>query len=88
MSKPDHVSRIDSALGSSEPEESLVALVRDLNKESLDQSEIYALFEEQLLRYRDTNEAFYDDLADTMDRIVGWCSPGQRLFDSEFQAKK
>lgn len=88
MSNPDHVSRIDWALGSSRPEESLVALIRDLEKEGLDQSEIYALFEEQLLRHRDTNEAFYDVLADTMDRIVGWCSPGQRLFNSEFQAKK
>lgn len=88
MSNPEHVSRIDSALRSSEPEESLVALIRDLEKEGLNQSEIYALFEEQLLRHRDTNEAFYDDLANTMDRIVGWCSPGQRLFDGEFQAKK
>lgn len=88
MSNPEHVSRIDSALCSSEPKESLVGLIRDLEKEGLSQSDIYALFEEQLLHHRDANEAFYDDLADVMDRIVGWCSPGQRLFNSEFQAKK
>jgi hypothetical protein len=88
MPNPDHMSRIDSALGSAEPEGSLVALIRDLEKEGLDPSEIYALFEEQLLRHRDTNEAFYDDLADMMDRIADWCSPEQRLFDGEFQSGK
>lgn len=88
MSNPEHVSRIDSALRSSKPKESLARLIRDLEKEGLSQSDIYALFEEQLLHHRDANEAFYHDLADVMDRIVGWCSPGQRLFNSEFQAKK
>jgi hypothetical protein len=82
MSNPNDVSRIDAALSSSDPEASLVALVRDLQKEGLVQSEIYDLFETQLLRHRDSNESFYDALANTMDRIVGWCSPHLRLFDS------
>jgi hypothetical protein len=76
------VSRIEAALSSAEPAVSLVALVRDLENEGLVQSEIYDFFEEQLLRHRDSNESFYDALTDTMDRIAGWCSPEQRLFDS------
>lgn len=77
--------RIEGALQTATPEESLVALALEMKGQGTSQQEIYALFETQLLRCRDSNETFFDALANVMDRIVGWCRPEQRLFDTELR---
>lgn len=77
-------SRIEQALHALEPEDSLVALAKELKIEGFSQSTIYKLFDAELVRVRSNpDERLYNAISGVMDRIVGWCSPGQRLFDSQ-----
>ena len=85
MLEPTLIYQIEEALRSEQPEQQLIALVLRMKETGADQAEIYALFESQLLRHRNSNEAFSDVLASVMDRIVGWCSPDLRLFDTALQ---
>jgi hypothetical protein len=80
------IERIERALQAQDAEEALVQLAREMKTEGLGQREMYHLFEAQLLHRRsDSDESAYDALANTMDRIVGWCHPAQRLFETELQ---
>jgi hypothetical protein len=77
-------SRIKRALHAPEPEDCLLALAKELKIEGVSQSTMYELFEAELVRVRsNSDERSYNALADVMDRIVGWCAPEQRLFDSQ-----
>ena len=76
--------QIDAALQTTSAEESLHSLAHRLKEEGIAQDAMYRAFEEQFLRYR-SNEHYSDAIAAVMDRIVGWCRPGSRLFDTELK---
>lgn len=47
------------------------------------QQEIYRIFEALLQTAMDAGTEQEDEaIRDVMDRIVGWCSPDQKLFES------
>ena len=49
----------------------------------MSQSELQALFESFAARHRaDADESRYNALLDTLDFIVGWCSPSRALYPS------
>jgi hypothetical protein len=78
--------RIERALQRQDAEKALVQLAREMKAEGLGQREMYQLFESQLLHHRtDSDESAYDALANTMDRIVGWCHPAERLFETQLR---
>ncbi len=76
------VELIEAALQSANAQESLIAVARQLQQQGVTQEQLYEAFESVLICHRDSNEAFFDALAAVLDRIVGWCQPEQRLFDT------
>lgn len=81
-----HNDRIEQALLAPDAEAALAQLAREMKAEGLSQREVYDLFESQLRHHRsDSDESSYDALADTMDRIIGWCNPEQRIFETELR---
>ena len=64
-------------------EGSLSALARSLKAEGMSQREMYDLFSRFAKAYQDSDETKYDRLVDTMDYIVGYCTPSRRLFDTD-----
>ena len=69
------------ALESSKPFEALCLLARRWIAQGMQQAELYAAFEQQLQRYSGAKDGRqHDALADTMDLIVGWCSPDAVMF--------
>lgn len=85
MTKQSLAHRIEEALKASSLEESLLALAKQMKQEGVSQAETHELFEAQWLRHRDSNEAVSDDIGYVLDRIVGWCGPEWRLFDTELK---
>ena len=76
-------SRVEQALASAEPFPALLQLATELRDAGMAQSELQALFESFAASHRaDTDESRYDALLDTLDFIVGWCSPGSALYPS------
>ena len=76
--------RIERALREASPSGALPALARALKAEGMSQREIYRLFDEYRAKYaNDADETKYDAILNTMDVIAGWCSSGDRLFDTE-----
>jgi hypothetical protein len=68
------------------PIAALVQVVLDLKAAGKSQAEVYRLFEQFLRDIAATEtEAQKDAIRDVMDRIVGWCSPTSRLFDTYLQ---
>lgn len=56
-----------------------------LNNQS-ELTNMYHLFDEYRQRHHaDKDETRYDAILDVMDYITGWCSPQNRLFDSELR---
>ena len=86
MANQSHNARMEDALQAESPAEALVSLAHALKAEGMSQREIYQLFDEYRARHHsDTDETRYDAILDTMDIIVGWCSPQSRLFDSDLR---
>ncbi len=74
--------RFKKALDEENPEDDLVQIILDLKSEGWTQEKVYSLFSEALEYYSEHGTEYQDDsLRDTMDRIVGWCSEDQWLFD-------
>lgn len=70
-----------TALESSHPFDSAHELARRLRDQGMDRPNLEKLFREELERHReDVDDRKWDALADTLDFIVGWCSPGKELF--------
>jgi hypothetical protein len=81
---PPLSTRITQALHAPDPEKALVAFAKELKAEGVSQSEMYALFKAELAKVQlNPDERLYDAITGAMDRIVGWCSPDQRLFDTQ-----
>jgi hypothetical protein len=60
---------------------SLAELVRDMKAEGRIQLEIFECFEQFRALLRElAREAHEEQVMDTMDYIVGWCSPHAKLF--------
>lgn len=75
--------RFDAALRSGDVYEALRESVLQLAQEGHGKEEIYAAFEQLLLRIRaqhQGSESEEEDIVlDVMDTIVGWCSPNKQL---------
>jgi len=82
MASPEHSIRFEAALAASDPTAVLGRLAEELKAEGMSQTEMRELFTEYFLRVQEEgDEKSYDPIADTLDRITGWCSHG-RLFDT------
>ena len=82
MARPEHALRFEAALQAADPTAALGRLAEELKAEGMSQRLMYDLFREYFVRVQDQgDEASYDPIADTMDRVSGWCSNG-RLFDT------
>jgi hypothetical protein len=82
MAKPEHALRFETALRATDPTAALGQLAEDLKAEGMSQSSMRDLFTEYFVRVQEQgDEQSYDPIADTLDRITGWCSHG-RLFDT------
>jgi len=69
------------ALESSVPAEALRNLARGWRDQGMPQASMYSAFEEQLVRQSGAeSDRLYDALAETMDLIVGWCTPSAALY--------
>ena len=75
--------QLQAALHSSSPVEELVEVVQQMKRAGKNQQEIYRIFEALLQTAMDAGTEQEDEaIRDVMDRIVGWCSPDQKLFES------
>jgi hypothetical protein len=75
--------RMEAALNSSSPYTALRSLAQALKAEGMPQREMYELFEHYRPKHEDDiDQTRHDAIMDTMDCIVGWCGPGERLFDT------
>jgi hypothetical protein len=82
MTKPEHALRFETALHAANPTVALGRLAEELKAEGMSQSALRDLFTEYFVRVQEQgDEKSYDPIADTLDRITGWCSHG-RLFDT------
>ncbi|WP_217699010.1 hypothetical protein [Prosthecobacter debontii] len=76
--------RLENALQDSEPSRAVHALAIALRDEGMSQIEMHQLFDEFRAKHaNDTDETYYDAVLDSMDFIVGWCSPSFRLYPTE-----
>ena len=74
-------SRVEQALASPVPFQALLQLATELRDSGMGQSDLRVLYEFFLGRHRtDPDESLHDALADTLDFITGWCSPGHALY--------
>ncbi len=81
MASPEHSIRFETALVASDPTSALGQLAEELKAEGMSQTAMVELFTKYLVRVqKQGDEKSYDPIADTLDRITGWCSHG-RLFD-------
>jgi hypothetical protein len=77
--------RLEKALHSLDPVDSLRALVFELAAEGYRKARIIELFEEWLayLQKFPEREADADAVRDVLDFLLGWCSPHMRLLPDE-----
>ncbi len=72
------------ALFSSEPGAALKTLARFWKGQGMPQPEMLALFNEQLKNPTvQDDERLYEAVTDTMDLLVGWCTPQNAIFPSD-----
>lgn len=80
----DVMLRFLSAESAPDPVSAIHALAKTFKAEGMPEWMMYDVFDRQRAAHeRDADEAVYNAILDTMDRIVGWCSPHARLFDSD-----
>lgn len=73
--------RIDAALNTDSPANSLADLAKAFKAEGMSQHDMHQLFDQHRAKHAgDADETKYDAILDTMDYIVGFCQPGARLF--------
>jgi hypothetical protein len=84
----DEISKVQlmQALQTTNPNAALVQVVLDLKAAGKSQAEVYRLFEQFLRDVAVTETETQENVIhDVMDRIVGWCSPASRLFDTNLR---
>lgn len=82
--QPNVSERFISAANAQNPAAAIHGLAITLKAEGMSERTMYDLFDRQRAAHeRDTDEVVYNAILDTMDRIVGWCSPHARLFDPD-----
>lgn len=73
--------RIEAAWSAPEPFQSLLSVAKQLRDEGMPQCELTELFDTFRARHQeDDEETRLDAILDTLDFIVGWCSPGYALY--------
>jgi hypothetical protein len=73
--------RVEAALAAVPPKDGLPEVARELRDGGMSQAELVSLFDAARERHaRDDDETGYNAILDTMDFIVGWCAPSQRLY--------
>ena len=81
MAEGKYPSRFEAALHAVDPTASLGRLAEELKAEGMSQSAMRDLFTDYFIRaQKQGDEKSCDPIAETLDRITGWCSNG-RLFD-------
>lgn len=77
--------RLEKALRSTTPVDSLRTLVLELSREGYRKSRIRELFEQLLIHLQEApaREADADAVRDVLDFLVGWCSPHMKLLREE-----
>ena len=76
--------RLQAALRATNPAATVLTVARELRDEGMSQLELYRIFNEyRAIHENDADEIRYDAILDTMDFIVGWCSPNSRLYDTQ-----
>ena len=84
MNTSSPTERLEAALREPQPAHAVTALAEALKNEGMTQLEMYRLYDQYRAKHQsDTDETIYDAILDAMDHIVGWCSPGSRLFDTQ-----
>ena len=79
-------SQLETALRMPDPLTALSQVARNMKDAGTSQPEMYAIFNELLQAMQiDGTEQQDDAIRDVMDFIIGWCSPHQRLFDTNLQ---
>jgi hypothetical protein len=78
--------RMETALHGDSPFNALVALAKAFKAEGMSQRAMYGLFDQFRARHHnDTDETKYNAILDTIDLIVGWCNPNERLFETDLR---
>lgn len=81
MPEPAPSDLIASALDEKMPAEAVLRAARQLCKQGISQEELLAYFDSFRDRHaHDADETRYNAILDTMDIIVGWCSPSRKLY--------
>ena len=88
----DSISQFEAALHTEQPSASLRQLALDLAAEAYSPPAVLELFDAfRAVLQSSHREAEQDLVLETMDAIVGWCSPSTKLFRSydwtHYQAK-
>lgn len=69
------------ALQADDPSDSVYTLAVRLRDGGMKRPELEKLYTDELLLHRDSDdERKWDAIADTLDFVVGWCSPGKELY--------
>lgn len=84
MPCPTLSARFEQALAASDTLQSLYDLAISLKAEGFSQREIVDLFDSFRANFAkvDPEPPVYDHILDTMDLLVGWGRPENRIFDS------
>src|SRR5262245_49137344 len=78
--------RLQAALQQADPGQAVYQLARALRDEGMTQIEMYRLFGEVLGTLQDdADETLHDAMVDTMDLIVGYCSPWKGLYPTRLE---
>ena len=80
MHKAELDQRLETALRQAQPMEAAYRLAVSLKSEGLTQEQVHSVFDAARVRHEPDDDEKYDAVLDVMDFIVGWCSPGRRLF--------
>lgn len=78
----NHQSRFENALSSSNPGQALRSLALELGSEGNNRQQVYDIFGEYLLAYREKKDFRENDeelILDTMDALSGWCHKDAQL---------
>lgn len=59
------------------------SIAKKLAESGVEQDVLYNSFRFAMLRM-DGDDSNYDLIADTLDRITGWCSPHQKLYEKYY----
>lgn len=75
--------RLENVLREADPARAVLALARCFRDEGMSQLELYRLYDAfRALHENDQDERLYDAILNAMDCICGWCSPGNRFYET------